>query len=67
MRSKAGHGDALRGLIQEWNIERRPKIEGAVTGYLFQLDRDPQDWIMIGMFRDKETYLANANDPDQDR
>ena len=67
IRIKAGRDDAVRSLLQEWNTERRPKVEGAVIGYLFKLDRDPQDWIMIGLFQDKETYEANANDPDQDR
>ena len=67
MRIKAGHGDALRSLTQEWNVERRPKVRGAVTGYLFELDRDSQDWIMIGIFEDKEAFMSNANDPEQDR
>ena len=67
MRIKAGHGDALRELIAEWNTERRPKVPGAVEGYLFQHDRDPQDWMMVGIFQDKETFIANANDPEQDR
>ena len=65
IRVKAGQTDALRSLMQEWNTERKPKIRGAVTGYLFQLDRDPQDCIMVGVFADKEAYQANANDPEQ--
>ena len=67
MRIKAGHGDAVRELIQEWNTERKPKVQGALNGYLFRLDRDPQDWIMVGLFADRESYLANADDPEQDR
>ena len=67
MKVKAGHGDDLRALIQEWNRDRKPKVEGAVGGYVFELDRDPQDWILIGIFEDKKTYEANASDPEQDK
>lgn len=67
MRIKAGHGDALLALIKEWNTERKPKVPGALNGYVFKLDSDPQDWILIGLFQDKDTYTANADDPEQDR
>lgn len=67
MRVKAGQQDDLVKLIGEWNAERRPKISGAVSGYMVKLDSDPQDMIMIGIFESKETFLANASDPDQDK
>ena len=51
--------------MRDWNIERKPKASGALSGYLFQLDRDPQDWIMVALFQDKESYVANAEDPGQ--
>jgi hypothetical protein len=67
MRVKAGHGDALLALMKEWNTERKPKVPGALIGYAFKLDSDPQDWILIGLFQDKATYTANVDDPEQDR
>ncbi|MDA0987999.1 MAG: hypothetical protein O2783_02440 [Chloroflexi bacterium] len=67
IRVKEGHGDGIKQLLREWNAERAPKVKGAMPGYLFQLDKDPQDWIMIAMFQDKASYVANAEDPDQDR
>ena len=68
MRTKAGYEDALRSLIQEWNTERQPQVPGALTGYLFKLDRDPQEWILVALFQDKASYQANdADDPEQDR
>jgi quinol monooxygenase YgiN len=67
LRVKAGHQADLTALTEEWNTDRRPKISGAVSGYLVQLDSDPQDMIMIGIFENKEVYQNNANDPDQDR
>ena len=67
IRVKAGHQDDLTKLMHEWNDELRPKISGAQTGYLVQLDSDPQDMIMIGIFDDKDSYMKNADDPGQDR
>ena len=67
IRVKAGHQGDLTKLIQEWNTERKPKIHGAQTGYLVQLDSDPQDMIMIGIFDNKDVYTKNADDPEQDR
>jgi len=46
IRVKAGHGDDLKQVMIEWNAERKPKIKGASTGYLYQMDSDPQDWIL---------------------
>ena len=67
LRVKADHQGDLMKLIQEWNTERKPKIAGAVSGYVVRLDSDPQDMIMIGIFANKEVYQKNANDPEQDR
>ena len=66
IRVKPGHQGDLTKLIKEWNTERKPKIPGAVSGYLVQLDSDPQDMIMIGIFESKGVYQNNANDPEQD-
>ena len=67
VRVKEGHGEALKSLVQEWNLDRKPKVKGAGGGYMFKLDRDPQDWVLIGLFEDKKTYEANADDPEQDK
>lgn len=67
IRVQSGHQEALRGIIQEWNIEHKPKVAGALAGHMFQLDRDPQEWIMVALFQDKASYEANAGDPEQDR
>ena len=53
--------------MQEWNVERKPKVKGALSSYLFELDSDPQDWILVALFEDKESYEANADDPEQDK
>ena len=67
MRIKAGHEDQLRGMMDEWNANRKPQVPGALSSYAFKLDRDPQDWILVALFEDKKSYRANAEDPEQDR
>ena len=67
IRVKSGHQGDLTKLMREWDSELRPKIPGAQTGYLVQLDSDPQDMIMIGIFDNKDVYTKNADDPEQDR
>ena len=67
IRVKDGQQGDLTKLIQEWNTDRKPNISGAVSGYMMRLDSDPQDMIMIGIFENKEVYLKNADDPEQDR
>jgi len=64
---KVGHGDNIKQMMHDWNTERKPKVAGAMSGYLFRLDSDPQDWIMVALFQDREAYRANADDPEQDQ
>lgn len=66
MRVKPGQKQALLGIVQEWNRERRPKVKGAQTGYILFPDSDPNQAIMMAVFDDKDTYKANAADPGQD-
>ena len=37
-----------------------------MSGYLFQLDRDPQYWIMVALSQDKDAYRTSVDDPEQD-
>ncbi len=67
MRVKPGQNQALLGMLEEWNRERRPKVKGAQTGYILFPDSDPNQAIMMAVFDDKDTYKANAADPDQDK
>ncbi len=42
------------------------KIRGFVTTMLYRTDRDANDFYMAVAFKDKESYLVNAQDPKQD-
>jgi hypothetical protein len=36
---------------------------GAVATYIFRLDADPSEFYLVVLFEDKDTYFANADDP----
>lgn len=67
VRVKPGQEKALLALMDEWWRARRPKVKGAITGYLYKLDKNPNEMIMAVVFQDKKTYHDNANDPEQDK
>ena len=37
-------------------------IEGWIADYIFQSDVDPDEFFLVAIFRDKETYQINADD-----
>ena len=67
MRPKAGHEQQVLDLMEQWNRERRPHVRGAAGGYLLRPDRDPREVVLVAVFENRETYRANADDPEQDR
>jgi hypothetical protein len=40
---------------------------GYIGSYVFQSDKDPQELWLVAIFKDKATYIANANSPEQDK
>ena len=40
-------------------------IPGWKADYYFQMDRDSDEFFLVAIFRDKETYITNADSPDQ--
>ena len=66
MRPKRGAEPQLVALLEEWERERKPNALGAVGGYIFKPDGRPDELIGVAVFRDRESYRANASDPAQD-
>lgn len=67
LRVKEGKLEEVREVAMRWDRERRPKAPGFVANYTFRLDDDPQGVILVAIFDSKESYVANARDPEQDR
>jgi len=40
-------------------------ISGWVADYYFQMDNDPDEFYLVAIFKDKETYQANADSTEQ--
>ncbi len=67
MRLKAGQENVLPDWMARWDRERAPRINGPVAIYVYRMDSDPRNLVIAVVFRDKESYVANAEDPEQDR
>ena len=66
IRPQPGKIAELQALNDEWNRHRRPKIQGVVGDYLFRPENRLDELIMVAIFADKASYVANAQDPEQD-
>ena len=62
---KPGMDQAVIDSMKEWERDRRPAVKGTVTSYLYRLDKGGM--MMAAVFESKEAYVANAEDPAQDR
>lgn len=51
---------------ERWSLERGA-VTGEVASYLFKLEGRQNEYIVVGIFQDRETYFQNANDPETDR
>ena len=40
-------------------------IPGWVADYYFQMDNDSNEFYLVALFKDKETYMANADSTEQ--
>ena len=40
-------------------------IQGWVADYYFQTDRDSSEFYLVAIFKDKESYMANADSAEQ--
>jgi quinol monooxygenase YgiN len=67
MKVKRGQEQKVADLLNEWNRERKPKVKGVVAAYMMKPDKKAGELIGVAVFRDRAAYMANANDPDQDR
>lgn len=66
LRPKPGKEDDLKAILRLWDEESKPQVKGAIATYIYQLDKDPKQWLMAVLFEDRETYVKNADDPETD-
>jgi quinol monooxygenase YgiN len=63
MRLKPGMEAKLKEDMAQYE---RIKIPGFVSTMMYRMDKDPNEIYMVVAFKDKESYVANAQDPKQD-
>lgn len=67
IRPKPDEIQALLDLNREIERERSGTVKGFVADYMFESEKNPGEYILVAVFQDRETYMANAEDPEQDR
>lgn len=51
--------------LEQMSREQVPEIPGFIFQYVYRLDSDPQEMMLVVGFTDKESYRRNAESPDQ--
>jgi len=67
LRVKPEHKQQLQTMIDGWEQGRGRQAPGYVATHVLRPDGRPDELIMLAIFRDRESYRANASDPEQDR
>src|SRR4051812_11442462 len=67
MRPLPGKFEQLREVGESWRRERAPQLSGVVASYVMVPDATPDEVLMVSIWADRETYIRNAADPEQDR
>jgi quinol monooxygenase YgiN len=63
MKAKPGTGELLAELGRQLSDDRPP---GMVGTWVYQLDADPDEYLLAVAFESREAYRANAASPEQD-
>ncbi len=66
MQVKPGQLDRLKELTQEWERDLKPHIDGVVGNLLLHPDAKADELVGVAVFRDRESYRAYLNNPQQD-
>jgi heme-degrading monooxygenase HmoA len=57
---------ALQAITEFAQQESGIGINGYIGQYIYQMDRDPDEVFVVVLFKDKTSYFANAESPEQD-
>src|SRR2546430_17598285 len=67
MRPRAGQEQALTQMLERWQRERRPHVQGFVASYLLTSRTHPGEVVGVAVFDSEASYQKNADAPEQDR
>lgn len=60
-----GYEAELIALAENWNKNERHTVDGVIATYFMKPDNVPGEMVGMAVFRDKASYLSNADDPIQ--
>jgi quinol monooxygenase YgiN len=61
-----GKEDEFLAIGEQWTRERGEST-GQVAEYVFKAEGRSREYLIVGIFRDQATYVANGKDPETDR
>lgn len=61
-----GHEDEIRRISDEW-AEAAGPARGEVAEYVYKLDNSPNEFMIVAVFTDRDSYVRNAADPETDK
>ena len=67
MKVAPGDREKVIELFVGWERDRKPKVKGAVGGLVLKPDTKADELVGVAIFEDRASYMANADDPEQDR
>ena len=67
MKVNPGQEQRVAEVFKDWERERKPRVKGAEAGFLLKPDKKSGELIGVAVFQDKASFMANADDPEQDR
>jgi heme-degrading monooxygenase HmoA len=66
MYGTVAHLHTKPGALQAMKDMEEHQPKGFVASYVYQLDSDPNEFLLVAVFESKEAYFANAQSPEQD-
>ena len=66
MRVKPGQAQKLMEISDRQNKQLGQGVKGYIGEFVYRLDKDSNELILVVLFEDKQSYAANAESPDQD-
>jgi quinol monooxygenase YgiN len=67
MKVKPGKEQEVARLFERWDEEHLPRVDGAIAAYLLKPARNQGELIAVAVFKDIQSYRANADRPEQDQ
>ena len=65
MKVKSGQSQRVTQIFEEWETQQKPVVKGAIGGLLMKPDGSSNELIGVAIFEDKQSYMANADNPGQ--